>query len=254
VIPDVVVDFGNTRMKWGLCSGGRIERMSAVQAASPEAWAAKAGRWQLPRPAKWVLSGVNPRPLIPFVQWLESRGDSFDGIASYQQVGLPLAVERPERVGIDRLLTALAAVRRVPAGCPVATINVGTAMTIDYVGPDGVFLGGVILPGPRTMARALRDHTAALPLVDAEPQGLCDYCGKNTVDAIQIGIQLALIGAADEAVLQFAYDVKQPVSVFITGGGMRYFASAEFAAETREIVLDPLLTLDGVRIAAEALP
>jgi type III pantothenate kinase len=254
VTPDVVVDIGNTRMKWGLCRGARIERMAALQTANLEAWAARAERWQLPRSAKWVITGVNPRPLIPFVQWLEARGDSFEAIASYEQIGLPLAVDQPERVGIDRLLTALAAVRRVPAGCPVTTINVGTAMTIDYVGPDGIFLGGVILPGPRTMARSLRDHTAALPLVDAEPQELCDYCGKNTVDAIQIGIQLALVGAADEAVLQFAYDVKQPVSVFITGGGMRYFASEPFAAETREIVLDPRLTLDGVRIAAGALP
>jgi type III pantothenate kinase len=254
VTPDVVVDIGNTRMKWGLCRGGRIERMAALQSANPDAWTAKAERWQVPRGAKWVITWVNSRPLIPFSDWLTARGDSFDGIASHKDVGLPLAVDEPNRVGLDRLLTALAAVRRVPAGCPVVTISVGTAMTIDCIDPDGVFRGGVILPGPRTMARSLRDYTAALPLIDPKPQRLTEYCGKNTVAAIQIGIQLALTGAADEVVLGFAYDVKQPLSVFVTGGGMRYFASEEFAAETREIVLDPRLTLDGIRLAAEALP
>jgi type III pantothenate kinase len=48
--------------------------------------------------------------------------------------------------------------------------------------------------------------------------------------------------------------MEQPVSVFITGGGCHYFKGEAFAADTREVVIDPLLTLDGIRIAAEALP
>jgi len=251
--PDVVVDIGNTRMKWGLCREGRIQRMASLQSLNPTAWSLKAEQWQLPHPARWVVTGVNPNPIIPFHDWATARGDTLVGIGSHEEIGLPLAVEEPAKVGIDRLFTALAAVRRTPPDTPVVTINVGTAMTIDFVSPDGVFLGGAILPGPQTMAKSLRDYTAKLPLIDAEPQGLCDYRGKNTVEAIQVGIQLAIVGAADEAVLGFAYDMNQPVSVFITGGGYRYFGGAEFAGETREIVRDPRLTLDGIRIAAEAL-
>jgi type III pantothenate kinase len=253
VKPDVVVDIGNTRMKWGLCRNERIERMAAVQSLNPDAWTAKAEQWNLPRGAQWVVTFVNTTPLVPFVEWLKSRSDTIECIVN-NEIGLPIAVDEPDKVGIDRLFTALAAVHRVPPGCPVATINVGTAMTVDFVNTDGVFIGGLIMPGPQTMAKSLRRYTDRLPLVEAEPQGLLDYCGKNTVDAIQIGIQLALVGAADEAILSFAYDMKEPVSIFITGGGYRYFAGEEFAADTREIVRDPRLTLDGIRIAAEALP
>ena len=252
--PDVVVDIGNTRMKWGLCREGRIERMAALQSGNPDAWTAKAERWQLPRGARWVVTAVNSNPIIPFFDWIKARGDVCASIAGHEEIGLPLSVSEPHQVGTDRLFTALAAVRRSPPGTPIATINVGTAMTVDFVNPDGVFTGGLIMPGPRTMAKSLRDYTDRLPLVETEPRFSTDYRGNNTVEAIQIGITVALVGAADQAILSFAYDMEQPVSVFITGGGSRYFSGESFAADTREIVRDPRLTLDGIRIAAEALP
>ena len=252
--PDVVVDIGNSRMKWGLCRDGRIVRMASLQPGNPDAWTAKAERWGLVPGTRWVVTAVNLNPIIPFFDWMKARGDISASIAGYEEIGLSLSVDRPEQVGTDRLFTALAALRRVPCGCPVATINVGTAMTVDFVNTDGIFIGGLIMPGPRTMAKSLRDHTDRLPLVETKAWFSTNYCGKNTVDAIQIGIAVALVAAADQAILSFGYDVEQPVSVFITGGGHRYFSGEEFTADTREIVLDPRLTLDGIRIAAEALP
>jgi type III pantothenate kinase len=254
VTPDVVVDIGNSRMKWGLCRDGRIDRMAALQPGNPDSWSAKAKEWKLKHSTRWVVTAVNSNPIIPFFDWMKARGDTSASIAGHDEIGLPMSVDRPEQVGTDRLFTALAAVRRVPQGCPVVTINVGTAMTVDFVNTDGVFIGGLIMPGPQTMARSLRRYTDRLPLVEAEPQLSTDYCGKNTIDAIQIGITVALAGAADQAILSFQYDMEQPVSVFITGGGFRYFSGETFAADTREIVLDPRLTLDGIRIAAENLP
>lgn len=252
--PDVVVDIGNSRVKWGLCRDGRVVRMAALQSANPAAWDRKALHWELPRPARWVVTAVNSRPVNRFFDWLAARGDEHISIAGHDEIGLPLAVDEPNAVGTDRLFSALAAVRRAAPGSPVATISVGTALTVDFVGPDGVFLGGMIAPGPRTMAKSLRDYTDRLPLIDPEPQLLCDHCGKNTIDAIQIGIQRAIVGAAVDAVLMFDLEVGHLASVFVTGGGYRYFASDDFADESRKIVLDPRLTLDGIRLAAEALP
>jgi type III pantothenate kinase len=253
VTPDVVVDVGNTRMKWGLCRNGRIECMAAVQSLNPDAWTAKAKRWNLPRGTQWVVTFVNSAPIVPFVDWLKARGDNIERIVN-EEVRLPIAVDEPAKVGIDRLLTALAAVRRVPSGRPVATISVGTAMTVDFVNTDGIFIGGQILPGPQTMAKSLRDHTAALPCVEAEPMFMSEYCGKNTVDAIKSGIYNAIIGAGFNAVWGFADEMGQPVSVFVTGGGYRFFSRDDFPDTATEIVFDKRLTLDGIRIAAEALP
>jgi type III pantothenate kinase len=144
VTPDVVVDIGNTRMKWGLCRDGRISRMAAVQSLNPDAWTARAERWQLAPGTQWVVTCVNPKPVIPFFEWARARGDSINGIAGHEEIGLPLAVDQPDRVGTDRLFNALAAVRRAPTGTPVIAISVGTAMTIDFVSAEGVFLFGFV--------------------------------------------------------------------------------------------------------------
>ena len=251
--PDVVVDIGNTRMKWGLCRDGRIARMAAVQSMNPDAWTAKAARWDLPRGTRWVVALVNMTPLIPFVDWLSARGDGIERVVE-EEVGLPMAVDEPAKVGIDRLLTALAAVRRVSQGRPVVTVNVGTAMTVDFVNADGIFIGGQILPGPQTMAKSLRDYTDRLPRVETEPMFMSEYCGKNTVDAIKAGIHNAIIGAGYNAVWSFADEMGQPVSVFVTGGGYRFFVREDFPADETDVVFDKRLTLDGIRIAAEARP
>src|SRR5690606_36056805 len=60
----------------------------------------------------------------------------------------------PREVGVDRLLGALA----VHADHPHAhgaVIDFGTALSISIVSPDGVFLGGLIAPGARALARGL---------------------------------------------------------------------------------------------------
>jgi type III pantothenate kinase len=254
VTPDVVVDIGNTRMKWGLCRDGRVARMAAIQSLNPDAWTAKAERWGLARGTRWVVTSVNPKPVLPFFEWAKARGDTLRGIAVHEEIGLPVAVDQPERVGSDRLFNALAAVRRAPAGTPLVTVSVGTAMTIDFVSADGVFLGGQILPGPRTMARSLRDYTAALPFIEAEPAPLTDYCGKNTTDAINCGINSAIAGAVFNATWSFCDDVKRPAWAFVTGGDVRYLSADHFPDGVTELVFDPRLTLEGIRLAAEALP
>jgi type III pantothenate kinase len=252
--PDVVVDIGNTRMKWGLCREGRISRMAALQSRNPDAWEKKAERWGLSRPVRWAISSVYPERFLQFLEWTERRGDLHRSIADYAEIGLPVAVDRPERVGSDRLFNALAGVRRAPVGTPVVTVSVGTAMTIDFVSAEGVFLGGQILPGPQTMARSLRDYTAALPLVEAEPRLMSEYCGKNTTDAITTGINSAITGAVFNAVWAFCDAVKQPVWAFVTGGDARYLTVDDFPDGIAELIVDPRLTLEGIRIAAEALP
>ena len=61
---------------------------------------------------------------------------------------LPLVVKlpRPDMVGVDRLLDALAANRLRTPGRPAVVVDVGSAITVDLVDADGAFLGGAILP------------------------------------------------------------------------------------------------------------
>ena len=164
------------------------------------------------------------------------------------------AVEEPELIGTDRLLTALAAWKRTPRSRPVVAINVGTAMTIDFVEADGLHRGGAILPGPRLMAKSLHDHTAKLPLVEIDPEPPILLWGPNTEEAIELGIANAILGAADQMVWDWAAKRSLATWVYVTGGDAGYFRGFVFTADVGGFVIDPTLTLDGIRLAAEALP
>ena len=79
---------------------------------------------------------------------------------------MPLAarVDEPDKVGLDRLANALAADRLRAAERGAIVVDLGSAITVDVVSPDGAFLGGAILPGIAMSARALHEFTDLLPL------------------------------------------------------------------------------------------
>lgn len=251
--PDVVADIGNSRMKWGRCAGGRIEDMASLAGDRPDEWAAQLAAWALEGPLSWAVASVQPAWAEQFARWAEARGDRVFAIA-HEHVPVPTDVAEREKVGIDRLLNTLAALVRVAAGTPVIVLGVGTATTVDYADERGVFRGGAILPGPWLMAHALHEHTAKLPLVVPRPFDADRTLGRNTQEAIEAGIQASIFGAADTLVWNLSQLADAKPALFVTGGGAELLRGAGFVADLERIEFDPLLTLDGVRLAAEGSP
>lgn len=127
---------------------------------------------------------------------------------------LPLDIENPREVGVDRVCAAAAAYDRIQTACAVASF--GTATTVDCVSAEGHFLGGAILPGLAMSCDALHAHTARLPRVSpGQPVGIF---AKNTHDAIVNGVAFAAVGALREIVERFATELGQWPEVVITGG------------------------------------
>src|SRR5262249_39329320 len=150
------------------------------------AWGEQAGRWGLSSPSRWAIAGVHPARRDQLADWLCRRGDEVHFFDDPSLLPLRVLLERPDRVGIDRLLDAVAAnSRRVP-GVPAVVIDVGTAVTVDWLDGTGAFRGGAILPGLRLMAHALHDYTALLPLVEA-PRRMPVLPGNATTPAIEAG-------------------------------------------------------------------
>jgi type III pantothenate kinase len=257
VTPDIVVDIGNSRMKWGRCDGGRVVEMVRLPHDAPVDWKRQAQLWEVTGQTGWAVAGVVPHEMSRFVMWLHNYGIRAALVDSkvFAPSEIPwfrTRVDQPHLTGIDRLLTAFAAYSR--ARSPLAVIGVGTAMTIDFVQGDGTHVGGVILPGPWMMAKALHAQTAKLPEVVIRPQLPTDIWGPNTESAITLGIANAILGVADQLIWDWAVHVGQPPWVYATGGGAGYFRGYVFTADVAGYEIDPLLTLDGIRIAAEALP
>jgi type III pantothenate kinase len=185
----LAVDAGNTRLKWGLYDG----KAWLEQGWLANADAARLGdSWQkLAAPDKIVASNVagpDVRALVEDACGLWSAGIQWV-VAEVSRCGVHNGYENPTQLGSDRWAALVAARSIAPEGCVV--VNAGTALTVDALSADGVFLGGMIIPGLTAMRRALAESTAA---VAVEGGGLRVF-PANTADAVYSGALSALAGA-----------------------------------------------------------
>jgi type III pantothenate kinase len=242
----LVVDVGNTRIGLGVWDADGVhdvERISATQsagwrAALERAWAAMENTDS----RAVVVASVAPdqtRRLLPHVTEVTGR-DPFI-VREDLALPMPLSVDRPEEVGVDRVCSAAAAYDRIAGTCAVASF--GTAVTIDCVSRHGEFLGGTILPGLAMSCDVLHDRTALLPKVEPlEPQS---PFGRNTNEAISGGVALGAVGALREIVERFATELSEWPHLVITGGDAPLIARlADFVDS-----VVPDLSLMGVALA-----
>jgi type III pantothenate kinase len=159
------------------------------------------------------------------------------------KTGVKINVDNPREVGADRIVNTLAA--HVRYGGPAIVIDCSTATTFDAVSANGDYLGSVIAPGIEMAMEALARQTAQLHKVElARPARVI---GTNTTSAIQSGVVYGFAGLVDGLVGRIAEEL---------GGQARVIATGPFAklvqASTRSInMVDPLLTLEGLRIIWE---
>ena len=236
----IVVDVGNTRIKWGLCSSAQVWSVAFLSADDPDAWHAQWRDWQLQPGQEWVVASVHPPRRDALVAWLRERGDAVTVLESYKDLPIKLDVEVPEKVGVDRLLNAVAANLRRQENVAAILIDVGSAVTVDYVDGAGVFKGGAIFPGFGLMAQALHDHTALLPVVTLDPDALPP--GTATREAIQAGILHAVVGGIERLIVEYQHRFPCAFEIFLTGGDARTVA----AKLHRPIHLWPEMTLEGI--------
>ncbi len=244
--PIVVVDIGNSTTSAATWHQGRLKlpltNASDNQAAFEEAYSAHLDALPKGRPAATVISSVVPAILERVREHVAQRTEQ-EALVIGDTIPLPMDVELQDKraVGVDRVCQAAAAYDRVKQGCTV--ISFGTAITVDLVDDDGVFIGGAILPGVQMQLTALHEHTAQLPKVAAGFPEL-PY-GRNTVEAIQAGVCRGVTGAARAIVEAYATHLNRWPQVVATGGDAAFLAPhCDFIDN---VVAD--LTLRGVALA-----
>jgi len=164
---------------------------------------------------------------------------------------IPVRIDypRPEELGTDRLLGALAAYKLFgeAAQRPCIVVDLGTATTYDCITSEGIFLGGAIAPGLELGAEALAQRAALLPSIELSfPSSII---GRTTVESIQSGILfggLSQIEGFVERLRQFAFPNESPIVV--ATGGLSRLIEGRTSVVTH---FHPDLVLEGVRIAAE---
>ena len=177
----LVIDAGNTRIKWGTHDGAHWLMQSWVDTArAAQLKRALAGAPPLRAVVVSNVAGAAVREKI--LQILPPTP---------AQCGVRNGYDHPAQLGCDRW-AALIGARRLYGG-PAVIVNAGTALTVDALAGDGVFVGGMIVPGAELMRKALAGHTAALKL---QP-GKFSFFPNTTGDAIMSGAINALAGAIE---------------------------------------------------------
>jgi type III pantothenate kinase len=252
----LAVDVGNTNLTLGLVEDGALEsvRRAATQHAgtADELEILLRDLVALDDHALHGVSAMAVASVVPGVTAALSTVAARLGIpvllASSGTVPIAIRVDRPDLVGADRIVNALAALRL--HGAPAVVVDCGTATTLDCVGPDGAFVGGAIAPGLELGLAALAERTAKLPRVDLRAPDR--VIARDTVAAIQAGTVIGyqalvagLVGRARAELAESAGGTPEDVHTILTGG----LAAAAWAAEVAGIdVIDPDLTLKGLAI------
>ena len=232
----LAVDAGNTRLKWGLWQAGAWRRKGAL----PVGEADRLDQAVLPeRPARTLVScvaGADVRFALDAalarlgapVSWPVPAAEGF---------GLRNTYTEPEKLGTDRYAMLIACLHLGYAPCVV--VGAGTAVTVDALDGQGRFLGGLILPGPALMRRALASGTAGVTQLTGRLQ---DF-PRCTADGVETGIWRALAGGVEAMRSRLAVQAGVAPLTVLSGGEAAGIA-AVVAGPTRvkeDLVLEGLL-------------
>jgi len=232
----LVADIGNRFLKVGQVHEGRILAHHRIPISDRVQDADLS--LEIP-PAAVVFASVNPAVDPVFEAWAAER---FGLKAEKLERDRPIPIRnRCQGVGADRLLNALAGIRRHPEG--VVAVDVGTAVTVDAAGPGPEFLGGAILPGPHLGAWALAEKAAQL--FEVEPAAPRTPLATETREALRSGLYHGTIGAVERLVRAYGSILDFEPTLVVTGGEALMVLDAFPGA-----VHCPLLTLEGMVVAA----
>jgi type III pantothenate kinase len=253
-LPVVAVDVGNARIKLGLfprqvggCAFPEPVATLALDGRQPELCRIRPWLKECAEPhLAWWIASVNRPATTRLLDWIREHRPA-DPMTLLSAGDLPLRVElkRPDMVGVDRLLDALAANHLRQPGRPAVVVDVGTAITVDLVSAAGAFRGGAILPGIAMSARAMHEFTDLLPLLEmAELSTPPPALGTATDAAMRSGLFWGAVGAIRQLIERLASS--DDPQIFLTGGASP--AVAELLG--RSALHVPHLTLAGIALTA----
>jgi len=252
----LLVDIGNTRVKWARLVDGQMGKQRAAASAG---WGARQyarrviGRGWAGREGRIVVSSVAGRKthqlLVAAARQAGAPAPEF--VASERTAaGVTTEYLEPWRLGVDRFVGAIGA-HHLASGQPVCVVNVGTAMTIDLVDGSGLHRGGAIVPGPALMVDSLLTQTNGIRRrANGGPSGITSLFARTTRTAIGQGALYAAAAVIDRAIEEARGQLGARPLVLLTGGGS---AAIKPLIRTTAVGL-PELVLHGLAVWARQNP
>ncbi|MGB6451435.1 MAG: type III pantothenate kinase [Steroidobacteraceae bacterium] len=231
----LLVDIGNTRIKWAVWLNGRIGPM---RAAAHAGWSRKDYERRVfgSRPARLSriivasVAGARVDRRLAAAARSATRVQPEFIATERRAAGVTTRYVDPWRLGVDRFVGAIGA-HQLAGARAVCVVNAGTTLTIDLIDGKGVHRGGVILPGPQLMVHSLLESTAGIArrARDAAAGGAGqgrsrsrrapDLFARSTKSAIGQGALYAVAALVDRAVAEARRALGTLPMVLLSGGG-----------------------------------
>lgn len=237
----LLIDAGNTRLKWvvvvdevwqshGISGYGDLSALSRALSAGTTCTIASVARTEHEDQIKTLLGTQDIEP-----RWLTAEAQFLDVQNTYAN---------PKQLGVDRWMGLIAARQRSEAATLV--VSLGTAMTVDALSADGVFLGGLIVPGRAMMQQSLQLGTAHVAAIE----GTWQVFPQTTANAVHSGIVAAMCGAIHMQHARLAKQSNTMPQCLVTGGdAATLLPHLDFPVEHV-----PFLVLEGIdRVVKEDL-
>jgi len=245
----LAVDIGNTLIKFGIFDSNTLLTKFSIPSlrdyTNEDILAAVGLNLDLPLENAILCSVVPEIDETVAILIAEKCGVDARVVRNDQDFALKIKYEPLSAIGSDRLVNSFASMQKYGAPCVVCSF--GTATTVDVVGVNNEFLGGIIAPGTETMAKALHLNASRLPDITIEKPPT--IIANNTVDSIRSGIYFGQMGMIEGIIRRMSDDLETRPTVIATGG----FAQA-VEDETSVIdIVDENLLLEGLNLLFKRL-
>ena len=218
----LLMDVGNSRIKWGVLDDGEIRRTGHVAQDRIRDSGLQALTTRIPHDVERVLvsnvAGTAFATRLSGVVGMHCGCDVRFAHTERSGWGVTNGYKQPRRMGVDRWVAMVGAWGELQAACLV--VDAGTAITIDAIDGSGRHLGGQINAGVEMMMQALSSSTSDIPSVKPASRsvdGDLRLFATSTADAVREGARNAVAGAVDRAFRALQSTAYEPVLV-LTGG------------------------------------
>jgi len=162
-----------------------------------------------------TVKDVNPE----IISFLKSKSNYFIDLNKDTPIPIENLYKTKLTLGKDRLAAIIGA-NNIFSNTSVLVIDMGTAITFDFINNKNQYLGGTISPGMEMRFKALNKFTGKLPLLNKNE----DYniIAETTASAIISGVQNGIIFETDSYINELK-EQYEDLKVILTGGDAIFF-------------------------------
>jgi type III pantothenate kinase len=217
----LLMDVGNSRIKWGVLDDGDIRRTGHIAQAHIRENGLQVLTTRIPANADEVfvsnVAGASFATRLSAVVGMHCGCDVRFARVQRRGWGVTNGYAQPRRMGVDRWVAMVAAWSEVGGACLV--VDAGTALTIDALDDSGQHLGGQIIAGAALMGRALATTSDIPDVRTASGRGKTnlEMFATSTAAAVREGACNAIAGAVDRAFRTLQSNGYRP-TIVLTGG------------------------------------